>query len=198
MLRIWIRIPYVFGLPDPFVSVTDPDPFYHLAKIVRKRNFPTYVCNNPCPLLDGGLCSLKYRIISSKVQIQAISHLSVTTQVLSWTVDSVLSNTESSLPRSKIQLISSPICNQGCGSGSGLDPDSIGSVDPDPGGQKWPSKVEKNFKVHVLKCWMASFRAEGFFCNLNVLNGGLGIGKLQFLIKKKKFSAVIFFSTFGH
>ncbi len=25
---------------------------------------------------------------------------------------------------------------QGCGSGSGLDPDSIGSVDPDPGGQK--------------------------------------------------------------
>ncbi len=28
--------------------------------------------------------------------------------------------------------------DQGCGSGSGLDPDSIGSVDPDsdPGGQK--------------------------------------------------------------
>ncbi len=25
---------------------------------------------------------------------------------------------------------------QGCGSGSILDPDSIGSVDPDPGGQK--------------------------------------------------------------
>ncbi len=33
---------------------------------------------------------------------------------------------------------------QGCV--SGLDPDSIGSVDPDPdpGGQKWPTKVEKN------------------------------------------------------
>jgi hypothetical protein len=28
-------------------------------------------------------------------------------------------------------------------------------------------------------------RAEGFFCNLDVLYGGLGIGKLQFLIKKK-------------
>jgi hypothetical protein len=28
------------------------------------------------------------------------------------------------------------------------DPDSTGSVDPDPdpGGQKWPTKVEKNFK----------------------------------------------------
>jgi hypothetical protein len=38
-------------------------------------------------------------------------------------------------------------------------------------------------------------RAEGFFYNLDILYGGLGIGKLQFLIKKKeiKFSAVIFF-----
>ncbi len=35
----------------------------------------------------------------------------------------------------------------------------------------------------------------GFFCNLDILYGGLGIGKLQFLIKKKLtfFSAVIFF-----
>ncbi len=37
---------------------------------------------------------------------------------------------------------------QGCGSGSGLDPYSIGSVDPDPdpdpGGQKWPTKVDNN------------------------------------------------------
>jgi hypothetical protein len=38
-------------------------------------------------------------------------------------------------------------------------------------------------------------RAEGFFCNLEILYGGLGIGELQFLIKKKFkfFSAVIFF-----
>ncbi len=37
-------------------------------------------------------------------------------------------------------------------------------------------------------------RAEGFFCNLDMLYGGLGIGKLQFLIKKIFFfSAVIFF-----
>jgi len=28
------------------------------------------------------------------------------------------------------------------------------NTDPDPGGQKWPTKVEK---IHVLKCWMASF-----------------------------------------
>jgi hypothetical protein len=38
-------------------------------------------------------------------------------------------------------------------------------------------------------------RAEGFFCNLDILYGGLGIGKLQFLIEKNLifFSAVIFF-----
>ncbi len=36
-------------------------------------------------------------------------------------------------------------------------------------------------------------RAEGFFYNLDILYGGLEIGKLQFLKKKKKFSAVIFF-----
>jgi hypothetical protein len=35
-------------------------------------------------------------------------------------------------------------------------------------------------------------RAEGFFYNLDILYGGLGIGKLQFLIKKK-FSTVSFF-----
>ncbi len=28
------------------------------------------------------------------------------------------------------------------------------NTDPDPGGQKWPTKVEK---IQVLKCWMASF-----------------------------------------
>ncbi len=44
------------------------------------------------------------------------------------------------------------------------------------------------------------FRAEGFSCSLNVLYGGLEIGKLQFLIKKilNFFSAVIFFPIFGH
>ncbi len=42
-------------------------------------------------------------------------------------------------------------------------------------------------------------RAEGFFCNLYILYGGLGIGKLQFLIKKDLifFSAVIFFQFLG-
>ncbi len=38
-------------------------------------------------------------------------------------------------------------------------------------------------------------RAEGFLYNLDIVYGGLGIGKLQFFInkKKKKISAVIFF-----
>jgi hypothetical protein len=57
-------------------------------------------------------------------------------------------------------------------------------------------KSRKIIKFHVLKCWMLSFfRAEGFFCNLDVLYGDQGVSKLYFLIKKKLifFSAVIFF-----
>jgi hypothetical protein len=45
---------------------------------------------------------------------------------------------------------------------------------------------------------MFSLRAEGFSCSLDVPYGGLGIIKLQFLIKKKikKISAVFFFFNF--
>ncbi len=47
------------------------------------------------------------------------------------------------------------------GFGSGSVPDSIRSVDldPDPGGQKCPTKVEKIKKFQVLKCWMFSFES---------------------------------------
>ncbi len=57
---------------------------------------------------------------------------------------------------------------------------------------------KKIVKVHVLKCWMASLRAEGFFYNLDILYGGLGIGKLQFLIYKKKKKKILlsFFFNF--
>ncbi len=43
-------------------------------------------------------------------------------------------------------------------------------------------------------------RTEGFFYNLDILNGGLGISKLQFeqKKKKKKFFSCNFFSIFGH
>jgi hypothetical protein len=43
-------------------------------------------------------------------------------------------------------------------------------------------------------------RAEGFSCSLGVLYGGLGISKMQFLIKKIKikFPGVNFFSILGH
>ncbi len=103
VLRIWIWIPYVFGLPnpDPFVRVTDPDPFYHQAKIVRKTQCPHPVVEW---MVDSVLSNTESSPLWSK--IQAISYLSVTTPSLSWTVDSVLSNTKSSFLRSKIQGIS--------------------------------------------------------------------------------------------
>jgi hypothetical protein len=50
--------------------------------------------------------------------------------------------------------------------GSGLDPDSIKSVDPypdpDPGGQNDRQKYKKLRNFHVLKCLMISMRAEGW------------------------------------
>ncbi len=55
---------------------------------------------------------------------------------------------------------------------------------------------QKFVKVHVLKCWMASFESGRLLYNLDILYGGLGKGKMQFLIIKKynkKISAVIFF-----
>jgi hypothetical protein len=50
--------------------------------------------------------------------------------------------------------------NQGCGSGSGfelLDPDPHTNANPDLGGQKLSTKIEKSIDFHVLKCWMFSF-----------------------------------------
>jgi hypothetical protein len=68
----------------------------------------------------------------------------------------------------------------------------IRSPDPDPGGQKWPTKVKNFLKFMLWSVRWSLLRAEGFFCNLNVLYGGLGIGKLQILIKKIFFTTVIF------
>jgi hypothetical protein len=68
----------------------------------------------------------------------------------------------------------------------------IDSPDPDPGGAKITHKNRKIFEVLAVCSLM---RAEGFSCSLDVLNGGIGISKLQFL---KKISAVNFFSIFVH
>jgi hypothetical protein len=62
----------------------------------------------------------------------------------------------------------------------------IRNPDPEPGGQKMTHKSRKSKKFHVWKCWKFSFGAEGFFCNLDVLYGGLGI----------LFPALIFFLQF--
>ncbi len=94
------------------------------------------------------------------------------------------------------------IRNQGFG--SGLDPYSIGPVDPDPYSEsgsgsrraKMTHKSRKKLvKVYVLSVGWPLLWAAGFFCNLDILYGGLGISKLQFLIKTKNFflSAVLFF-----
>ncbi len=75
------------------------------------------------------------------------------------------------------------------------DPDSMGSLDPDPGGQKLPTEIEKVKKVLSLKCSL--LRAEEFSCSLDDLYGSLGISKLQLLIKKRyKKNFNLFFFNF--
>ncbi len=92
-----------------------------------------------------------------------------------WTVSTnpVFENEPDPEPYSKLNKISSKKARnfmQGFGSGSGLDSDSIGPVDPDPDSEsgsgsgsrraKMTHKSRKKFvKVHVLKCWMASFES---------------------------------------
>ncbi len=71
-----------------------------------------------------------------------------------------------------------------------------GNTDPDPytGGQNDPQKWRK-FKFWRTGCFL--LRDEDFSCSLGVLYGGLGISKLQFLIKKIWFySSCKFFQFF--
>jgi hypothetical protein len=55
-------------------------------------------------------------------------------------------------------------------------------LDPDPGGQKLPTNIEKSKEFSSAGCSL--LRTEGFSCSLCVLYGGLRISKLQFSIKK--------------
>jgi hypothetical protein len=73
------------------------------------------------------------------------------------------------------------------------DPDSMGSLDPELDSQSrsesrrakmTEKKGKKLINFIFLSARCSLLRAEGFFCRLNVLYGGLGISKLQFLIQK--------------
>ncbi len=72
--------------------------------------------------------------------------------------------------------------NQYCGSGSGLDPDSMGSLDPYPqsgsgSGSRRAKMTQKNIReLTKFIFWSAIcslLRAEGFSCSLDVLYEGL-------------------------
>jgi hypothetical protein len=70
-------------------------------------------------------------------------------------------------------------------------------ADPDPGGEKLPTKIEKSPEFSCfLSTGCSLLRAEGFSCILGVLYGGLGISKLHFLIKniEIKFPDINFFN----
>ncbi len=51
---------------------------------------------------------------------------------------------------------------------------------PDPRGQKLPTKIETVNKFHFFKHWCSLLRTKGFSCSLDVLYGGLGISNCNF------------------
>jgi hypothetical protein len=53
-----------------------------------------------------------------------------------------------------------------------------------------PQKLKKVQNLHVLSAGCSLWRVEGFSCSLGILYGGLGISKLQFLIKKIKLNSL--------
>ncbi len=63
----------------------------------------------------------------------------------------------------------------------------IRNPDPNPRGQKWPTKVEIFRKFMFWSAGCSFLRAESFFCSLEILYGGLGIGNLygSFWFKKR-------------
>ncbi len=69
--------------------------------------------------------------------------------------------------------------SQCCGSGFGS------GLDPDPGGKKWPTKMEKLINFIFWSAGCSLLRSEGFSCRLDVL--GLGISKLLYF-----FSCIFF------
>jgi len=76
-------------------------------------------------------------------------------------------------------------CNQGCGSGSGFN--RVYGSGSGSRRAKMTHKSRKKLFMFMFMFWSVGWpilRAEGFFYNLDILYKGLGIGKLQFLLKK--------------
>jgi hypothetical protein len=91
-------------------------------------------------------------------------------------------------------------CGQGFGSGSAWIRINLSCwirIRIQIGRAKMTHQNRKKARIFMfLNTGCSLLRAEGFSCSLGVLYGGLGISKLQFLIKKIeiKFPALIFFS----
>jgi hypothetical protein len=67
-----------------------------------------------------------------------------------------------------------------------LDPDPHPNCGSGSRRAKITPKNIKKYRIFILSTGCSLLRADGFFCSLVVLYGGLGISKLQFLIKKIK------------
>ncbi len=89
--------------------------------------------------------------------------------------------------------------NQCFGSRSGLDPDSIRSMNLDPGGQQLPTKIEEISCFQVLDVLFWGLKGSPAACR-RPLRPRDTYGNLQFLIKQisNYFPAANIFYIFGH
>ncbi len=92
---------------------------------------------------------------------------------------------------------------QGCGSGSVSGSALIWPAGSGSGSSRAKMTYKNRKKYRIFMFWSTGcslLRAEGFFCSLSVLYGGLGISKLQFLIMKIKIliTSCKFSSILGH
>jgi hypothetical protein len=68
-----------------------------------------------------------------------------------------------------------------------VDISNVVDLDPDSQWQNGPqTNIKKLMIFFFFNAGCSILRAEGFSCSFHVLQGGLGISKLQFLIKKYK------------
>ncbi len=155
------------------------DIFYTWKHVTWRKKISMRQCTSMFPL------SVRWTDWQGSTAKRGWSGLKVHTEKLGWT----------NFPQKRF------IFSQCCGSGSvsGLEPDSLGSLDPylDPDSQSGSSgsrrakMVQKNMKelIKVIFCsaGCSLLRAEGFLSSFYVLYEGLGIRKLQFLIKKDFF-----------
>ncbi len=146
-IRISGSVRQIYGSEDPvsYKNVTDPEHCFTEGSTGSKLN------DTLVPNIFVGEWSTKFVrnmvLVNARSMICELFKRSLTVPYRYWQLGQLGVPSIVTVPISWfMQLIFRLTLGCGSGSGSVLDPYSIGSVDPDPdpGGQKWPTKVDNN------------------------------------------------------